>query len=455
MQFSTFVKFALTAAQIGLVMATPFSVCTPFSLTLTRRISESYGIRHDLLGAQWDMLDSTYEFECIPCSLWPYVRNLSFTGCFTRDEIQWLNLAIDHQLDPYLLEEEFNERLKTVKQNSVTLREAMGSMQSLTSIDICLPHQTDPRDPERITGISPYILEAILSTPHLRHLSIAGPLFHPRDSLPPDTTCPSLAELSSFNYYYDLERSSAQISGAEREQITRILACAHGHLEELNLPAECASIDQMGSWKWPSLRNLVLRGETVASSKPLAHMLSKMPRLRSISLFLAEPVDSSHSPSSWPSSPALQLKWHDFETLDITHPHPEAEIYSHLSHNLLSLGLRCWPRHYKLNTRFKEDLPAGGAQWSSPLLSSSEMLRILQRVDAPRLHDLELEFRADYSDAQLFRHIGSAFPSLKGLCIHCRYRMTGVPEFLPRRVGAHGEAPDRGPVCHDCSSEIK
>ncbi|KAL7279470.1 hypothetical protein ACG7TL_007313 [Trametes sanguinea] len=45
------------------------------------------------------------------------------------------------------------------------------------------------------------------------------------------------------------------------------------------------------------------------------------------------------------------------------------------------------------------------------------MLRILRRVDAPQLYVMDLEFRADPGDTQLFRHIGSAFPALKFLCI--------------------------------------
>ncbi|OSD07951.1 hypothetical protein PYCCODRAFT_1473556 [Trametes coccinea BRFM310] len=55
------------------------------------------------------------------------------------------------------------------------------------------------------------------------------------------------------------------------------------------------------------------------------------------------------------------------------------------------------------------------------------MLDILRRIHAPHLIFLELEFRADASDDQLFRHIGSAFPSLAGLVIH-RYRAVGEDE---------------------------
>ncbi|OSC97901.1 hypothetical protein PYCCODRAFT_1439844, partial [Trametes coccinea BRFM310] len=41
---------------------------------------------------------------------------------------------------------------------------------------------------------------------------------------------------------------------------------------------------------------------------------------------------------------------------------------------------------------------------------------------------MDLEFRADPGDMELFRHIGSAFPSLEVLCVH-RYRMTSEVEL--------------------------
>ncbi|KAI9067742.1 hypothetical protein FKP32DRAFT_1600982 [Trametes sanguinea] len=113
--------------------------------------------------------------------------------------------------------------------------------------------------------------------------------------------------------------------------------------------------------------------------------------------------------------------------LMVTHPHPEDKLYSHLPHTLYTLALRCWPRYYKLHSELRQIFSAAGVQWSSPLLASSEMLSIMQRIHAPLLTSLDLEFRADSSDRRLFHHIGVALPSLILLRIH-RYRMPGEDE---------------------------
>ncbi|KAI9067740.1 hypothetical protein FKP32DRAFT_1619950 [Trametes sanguinea] len=399
----------------------------PLSMTCKWLRAESYPVLFRECIVQSNVVDRKYDPAFIPCSLWPYVCTLSFSGCFSRREIQWMNAATDHGLDDYRKELGFHNQLIPVKQVSAALRIAFRSMQALSSVYISMPERADRVHSDNIPGISPYILEAILSTPHLRHLTITGPLFHFHDSLPSNPACLSLAELSSFDYYHEDLRSSAQVPRAEREQVVRILARTHDHLQHLHLPAECAPLDQMATWHWPLLRSLSLRGERVASSLSPTYMLSKMPRLHTASLFLAEPANGSDSPPTWPASPAPQIKWRNLEVLDITHPNPEDELYSHLSHDLLSLGLRCWPRYYKLHTGFQDDFSAAGVQWSSPLLSSSEMLRILQRLEAPRLNVVDLEFRADSGDMQLFHHIGRALPSLEFLCIH-RYRMAGEKE---------------------------
>ncbi|OSC96937.1 hypothetical protein PYCCODRAFT_1337158, partial [Trametes coccinea BRFM310] len=163
---------------------------------------------------------------------------------------------------------------------------------------------------------------------------------------PSDAAIPPLAELSSFTYCRNDIRSTAHVSLAEREEILHILARTHDHLEELDLPAECAPLDRMATWDWPSLRSLSLRGEKAPSSLPLTYMLSKMPRLREASLILAEPVTGGKSPSSRPSSSDSQVVWRDLEFLNVTHPNPEDGLYSRLSHDLLGLALRCWPRYY-------------------------------------------------------------------------------------------------------------
>ena len=59
--------------------------------------------------------------------------------------------------------------------------------------------------------------------------------------------------------------------------------------------------------------------------------------------------------------------------------------------------------------------------WFSPILTSSEMLRILEQSCLPQLQELDVECIADEDDAALWRYIPSAFPRLHYLRIH-RYR---------------------------------
>ncbi|CDO74757.1 hypothetical protein BN946_scf185001.g5 [Trametes cinnabarina] len=142
---------------------------------------------------------------------------------------------------------------------------------------------------------------------------------------------------------------------------------------------------------------------------------------------LAEPRDANSPAPLWPRSLNAQYEWRELLQLAVAHPCPQDELYSHLPDTLLDLALRCWPRHYKHHTMFKRNFPEAGARWSDPLLASSEMLHILRKIRAPGLTYLDLEFRADSGDEQLFRHIGSVFPALKGLMIH-RYRGSGEEE---------------------------
>ncbi|CDO78276.1 hypothetical protein BN946_scf184660.g3 [Trametes cinnabarina] len=296
------------------------------------------------------------------------------------------------------------------------------------SIDKSISRELDVASPSGLPGISPYFLEAILSTPHLQHLAIFGPLCHPNDVLPQDVTFDSLARLSSFIYQPMQERSVDQVLEAEKKQTSFILRGVHDHIERLIIPSASVVIDELASWQWPLLQEFSIRGERAPSSSSLSHLLIRMPRLRVACLLLANPAQGALSPAC-PFSLDPEYLWHDMEALAIAHPDPEDDIYSHLSHGLQELSLRCWPRHYKHYTPFREAILNEGVQWTSPLLSSSDMLRVLSKIEAPLLTFLEIEFRADSTGTQLVRHIGAAFPSLVILRIH-RYRMT-AHEDLP------------------------
>ncbi|KAI9064723.1 hypothetical protein FKP32DRAFT_1648794 [Trametes sanguinea] len=355
-------------------------------------------------------VDSSPEPRFIPRALWPYVW----------PELPWVIEDARLPRNPLRGRQSRNGRRDASVKVGETIREALHSMPLLCTVSIaisCGPSATGK------PGVSPYVLEAILSAPQLLHFGMNGPLWHPADTIPPEVTFAPLTRLSTFNYRLNLHRSPLRVTRAEQEEITLVLDRTHGSLEYLVLPSECTPFNVMGAWQWPTLRTLRIRGERVTSSPSLIHILSKMPRLRHVYLMLAEP-QSAELPPVWPPSLSLQCEWRELRSLAVAHPHPQDDLYSNLPNTLLDLALRCWPRYYKHHTNFKEILPDAGARWTDPLLPSSEMLSILKKVHAPHLTYLELEFRADSNDSQLFQHIGSAFPALVGMVIH-RYRAEG------------------------------
>ncbi|KAJ3014663.1 hypothetical protein NUW54_g1247 [Trametes sanguinea] len=384
--------------------------------------------RHCIIPSS--MVDRLEGPAFIPCSLWPYVCTIVFSGAFERSDVQWLTAGL-RSYDRYDARDTVRH-LGAMKRIGDSLRTAFNSMTALRSISIYNPLR-DGRypDPPGPPGVPPYILAALLSTPSLRDLEIRGPLCHPDDCFQRDLFS-DLANVSDLRYDVGFDRPAVHIPLAEREEISFIVDRAHPYLEQLHLPIESAPIAQMAMCQWPMMQGFSLRGERVNSTPPLVCVLSKMPCLRSLSLLLAE---STHGdpPPVWPPALNLQCEWRDLEDLCVTHPNPDDELYSHLPQTLDGLALRCWPRHYK-HSKFPNVFAEAGLRWTSPLLLSSQMLRILRKIDAPRLEILEIEFRADWSDAQLFRHIGASFPSLIFLRIH-RYRAEGEEEIPLVEIG--------------------
>ncbi|KAI9001501.1 hypothetical protein BD414DRAFT_474843 [Trametes punicea] len=358
----------------------------------------------------------------LPRTLWPHVCVLIFSGSFSRPD---LPRYTDEDFSPFDPERKLAplRRIAAAKQVGQCLRDVLHSMPALHTIYVFTPHGDIMVDPLRPLGLSWYVLEALLSSPLLRHFSISGPLCNAGDELPEDVQPPVLSPLSTFEYLLRDQRDLPRASNMEKEGMPLILSRLHDHLERLVLPSESTPFDMMHLWEWSALRELSLRGEAPSSSLPLVQMLSKMPRLRELSLLLAQPANASPQPI-WPRSLPYLCEWRDLEDLTVAHPHPEDEIYAHLPRSLRRLALRCWPRYYKHHTGFNKDLLEAGVHWSSPLLSSSEMLHIMRKIDAPYLRHLELEFRADGDGNELFRYVATAFPRLSVLRVH-RYRASG------------------------------
>ncbi|KAI9067744.1 hypothetical protein FKP32DRAFT_1699896 [Trametes sanguinea] len=167
----------------------------------------------------------------IPSSLWPYICTLYLTGSFEREEIMWLRKANLHSVDPDRTEEILPPYLDAaVNRVGDTLRVAFSSMPALYAIDILT---SDGWDAECAPGISPYIFGAILSTPHLRHLTITGPLCDIDDAISEPFSLSLQPRLSSLVYILGNERSASQVSRAEKEEMSLLLAHSHECIEVL------------------------------------------------------------------------------------------------------------------------------------------------------------------------------------------------------------------------------
>ena len=205
----------------------------------------------------------------------------------------------------------------------------------------------------------------------------------------------------------------------ESHYLTQIVCGMNENAESLALPMETAPLDRMSQLPWPRIRRLSLHGRypLVMRATTLPAVLSRMPTLRSLRIQAAQEHDFSR-PRIWDSSMALSsTALSELESLTIAYPDPEDDIFSMKVPRLRHLSLRDEPR-YHFQLRNWDFVPISTA---APILTASECLRILRRMETPTLTSLELVYKADASEDTLLRHISSAYPSLARLELH-RYR---------------------------------
>ncbi|KAI0365537.1 hypothetical protein BV20DRAFT_1099882 [Pilatotrama ljubarskyi] len=369
----------------------------------------------------WSPEDPTF----LPQSLWPFVHRLKFHGSFKRTDLSQC-IADDYLPDDPERVLEPLRRLASAKKLGSFVKHTLDRMPSLHTVHISISHDYTLWGPWDMPGVSWYILEAILSTPHICRFLVDGPLSHPMDRLPPDMSPLPTIPMMSFIYRIMEYRHPPRVTEMEKGELLLVLDGIHASVMQLVLPSEPTPLHRMHLWDWPDLRELSLYGERPvhADQPPLVMMLGRMLRLRVLSLTFAEAEGSTSPMPLWPTSLQASFEWRDLEQLTVTHPHPDDEFYAHLPQSLERLALRCWPRYYKHHCILRESMDQAEVRWTSPLLASSDMLRILRKSATPHLDHLELEFRADYNDEKLFRHIASSYPRLTVLRVH-RYQEQG------------------------------
>lgn len=212
--------------------------------------------------------------------------------------------------------------------------------------------------------------------------------------------------------------------------------------ESLHLPMETAPLAQMAHGIWPRLTTLSLEGfypNPVVST--LSSLLAQMPKLRTFSVQAAQSPESSRAPilgkDRWPQVvPVLR-------SLTVAYPDPQDAIFSLPSTNLTRLSLRDWPRYYI--SRYSRRCQLLPNSWVAPILTATECLHILERMDLPRLQSLEVVYEVDDEDERLLHRISTCYPRLSDLEIH-RYRKNDHKKVVPH-VGFPRPSSSSSPYC--------
>ena len=305
-----------------------------------------------------------------------------------------------------------------------SLRHALQSMPRLRSLTMRLSY-------DELHGLPWSTLDAIFSVHHLREIVIKSYIFCPRH-FPATTISPEmLPPLTSFTYQLRTSLRRPRSYDVEREAVSAVVGGMCHSLQALTLPSASVSFTMFQSTAWRYLRSLTLIGEyPTGLSRPLVSVLGRMPELSALVLAFALPVHIDRQPI-WPHGAAPAIPWPKLVDLTVSFPDPEDQIFSNLPPGLRRLSLICCPRHCFYEWELRVSYP-----WHSPILSATDMLRVLSSINAPSLEGLVLEYRADESDEALLHRIVTNFPGLNILEMH-RFRAVGeeaVPVVSPNLV---------------------
>lgn len=235
---------------------------------------------------------------------------------------------------------------------------------------------------------------------------------------------------------------------SESEALDRVLQSLHLSLETLSLPTEPVRMDRIPLLDFPRLRKLTLRGLRWTSPElPPVVLFAHMPSLRVLVLELVE-WEGASTTALWPRGIPASFPWPHLESLSVSHPDPEDEIYAHLPSTMQTLMLRSWP-HQCIRRWQEVNIEHEGLRPYRPPPCSSAFIRILHRCYTPHLRKLCVEYITDYSEWSLLSYIASNFSHLITLELH-RYRADRKADIpvvslclsFPTRPGAY---PDVSP----------
>ncbi|KAI0353645.1 hypothetical protein OH77DRAFT_1457602 [Trametes cingulata] len=343
---------------------------------------------------------NSYAFP--PSTIWPYIQHVSLVDSCDPDECT-TPLDGDESAAVELFVPGF-------------LTEALSSMPGLTELSFYSPYPS-------LHNLPRSTINVILALPQLRRLNVRGILFDygAKHLSLPESEMQSVP-LTSFIYLQWDVRDPPRWHAGEQDVLTRVLNGSADSLQTLFLPNETAPLSLMRRSHWPNLRQLRLRGEVrpaydEASIVPYVAALSGMPRLRSLFLELFLP-HGSRVPAIWPPGydAACSSPWPDLDSLTLSHPQVDDQLYRHLPSTMRQLALCCSPyhHHFVLGSLGKSRRD----EWVDPLLTSSQMRSILRQCETPGLTHLTMQFFADHAEMDLLQYLSHAFPRLESLTVH-------------------------------------
>ncbi len=286
-------------------------------------------------------------------------------------------------------------------------------------------------------GPSWSILRVCLSNPRIASISFDRQAeLTSADGFPIEELSKISISLSSFSYNVQLWRGLRSrmdrhnykgdllptMIAHESHCLSNLVLAMNRTLTRLSLPMESAPILKMARVSWPNLQELTIDGVYLTSEQvdSLPVLLAALPCLQKLSVRISRgstsnggrpPILGQHT------TPRSVLS--GMRSLTVAYPNPDDDIFvvdtSHLRH----LSICDWPRHY--NTLAYQRLYS--PPYCYPILSSSECLTILRRMDLPELLSLELVYLADHAgaDDELLQYVAETFPELSHLELH-RYR---------------------------------
>ncbi|KAI9061787.1 hypothetical protein FKP32DRAFT_1594317 [Trametes sanguinea] len=288
-------------------------------------------------------------------------------------------------------------------------------------------------------GVPWLAIDEILALPCLRVFEVQGTLNY-WNRRPDDQSHQALASppppLTTYRHSLRDFRERPRRLPSDADTIACVVSYGHVQqsLEYLTLASEVAPVATLGAVCWPRLKVLSLRGE-MENTKNLIRLFEHMPALEELSLQLARATGTGSALVFCPAEWSGQFPWPRLRRLVVSYPDPDDLLYPLLASAsaLQCLDLRCWPRHY-IHLSLDDRIHMTQLRWRSPILKSSELLRLLSQCRSHSLSELAIEYTEDEEDLELLRHIPLFFPNLEILFVH-RYRKSGNENVPIRAIG--------------------